>query len=122
MTIIIGYVKYVSIHTSELLNTFVTYCCVDISSDDLVTDVKLCRTSVVNTVVISMEDARELCRSPSGVWTFTIEYIVNPTSYITAMPKYTGIKYNNFPNKDGIGKEILCALQTKIKNKDTNIL
>lgn len=103
------------------MNTFVTYCCVDVSSDDLVTDVKLCRTSVVNTVVISMEDARELCRSPSGVWTFTIEYIVNPTSYITAMPKYTGIKYNNFPKKDGIGKEILCALQTKIKNKDTNI-
>lgn len=71
-------------------------------------------TFVVSTVVIGMEDTRESCWSPSGVWAFTIEYIDNPTSYITAMPKYTGIKYNNFPNKDGIGKEIRCALQ---KNK-----
>lgn len=32
-------------------------------------------------------------------------------SYITANPKYKGIRYNNFPNKDGIGKEICWDLK-----------
>lgn len=92
------------------MNIFVIYCCVDVFSDDLVIDVKLCRIFVVNIVVISMEDVREFFRFLFGVWIFIIEYIVNLILYIIVMLKYIGIKYNNFLKKDGIGKEIFCVL------------
>lgn len=92
------------------MNIFVIYCCVDVFSDDLVIDVKLCRIFVVNIVVISMEDVREFCRFSFGMWIFIIEYIVNLILYIIVMLKYIGIKYNNFLKKDGIGKEIFCVL------------